>query len=226
MWLLIQMAPLAAKVKMLGIYLSLLFVYNNIIWTLGGTKFLKVLKHSKKKSVYVRRHVILSIYGSDQVCKNISALTQRQTHQPQNIWPPPSLEDLPVNHLCGMNHSSNKAQQLSKIPRNTVNRDYLFKVLKETHEGIPHFPPPPPVQLRVKCSKYNKTVCAATARSRKWIFQRLHLYPAPLPFMLRYPSFSYACHSQPAAGKQFYKIIQKQEECHNKTELEAFNELI
>ena len=193
MWLLIQIAPLAAKVEMLGIYLSLLFVYNNITWTLGETKFLKVLKHSKKKIVYARRHLILSIYGSDRVCKNIPALTQRQTHQPENIWPPPSLEDLPVNHLCGMNHSSNMFQQLSKIPRNTVNRDNLFKVLKETYEGIHHFPPPPPVHLRVKCSKYNKTVCAATVQSSKLIFQRLHLYPAPLPFMLRYPTVSNAC---------------------------------
>ena len=148
MWLLIQMAPLAAKVKMLGIYLSLLFVYNNITWTLGDTKFLKVLKYSKKKFVYARRHVILSIYWSDRVCKNMPALTKRQSHQPENIWPPPSLEDLPVNHLCGMYHSSNKVQQLSKILRNTVNRDNLFKVLKETYEGIHLSPLPPPPPLR------------------------------------------------------------------------------
>ena len=142
MWLLIQMAPLAAKVKMLGIYLSLLFVYDNITRTLGHTKFLKVLKHSKKKFVYARRHVISSIYRSDRVCKNIPPLTQRQSHQRENIWPSPSLEGLPVNHLCGMDHFSNRVQQLTKIPRNTVNRDNLFKVLKETYEGINQSPLP------------------------------------------------------------------------------------
>ena len=33
-------------------------------------------------------------------------------------------------------------------------------------------------------------------------------------FILSYQSFSYVCHPQAAAGKLFYKIIQKQEECH------------
>ena len=54
--------------------------------------------------------------------------------------------------------------------------------------------------------------------------------PAPLHsyFIVKYSCFNYACHLQPAAGKLFffYKIIQKQKECRNKTELDAFNELI
>ena len=41
-----------------------------------------------------------------------------------------------------MTHSSNKIQQLSKILRNTVNEDNLFKVLKETYEGINQSPLP------------------------------------------------------------------------------------
>ena len=31
---------------------------------------------------------MLSIYRSEKVCKNMPALTQRQSHQPENIWPP------------------------------------------------------------------------------------------------------------------------------------------
>ena len=41
-----------------------------------------------------------------------------------------------------------QVQQLSKILRNTVNEDNIFKVLKETYHGIHHSPPPLPLYIR------------------------------------------------------------------------------
>ena len=137
-----------AKVKMLGIYLSLWLVYNNITWTLGDTKFLKVLKHLNKKFVYAGRHVILSIYRSDRVCKSLPFFNSHSPTSQKTSDHPPLARRFARKSFMWHGPFLDQVQQLSKILRNTVNEDNIFKVLKETYHGIHHSPPPLPLYIR------------------------------------------------------------------------------
>ena len=116
----------------------------------------------------------------------------------------------------------------------------LFKMLKKTYGGIDSPPPPPPhnnvgglnavsttkqflLQPFSQGNVYFKLVLnSITKMCLLFLATCYHARldnPAPLQFILRHPSFNYSCHLQIA-------VLQKQKESHNKTELEASNELI